>query len=148
MHLSGLKNTPCSQSSGHQSLSLAIIHLCSVKQCCSPDCLMCNKLQQLLGDENVAKYLRSDDFSEGRVPVETAMCDKFQGWGNFLRNEFGINSNVCKPHAVSNVLYSLRCSVPLTQWPANIAALQYSHLEYFPSADAYHDFYDIVVDIC
>ena len=31
---------------------------------------------------------------------------------------------------------------------AGIPASQYSHLKYFPSVDAYNDYYDIVVDIC
>jgi hypothetical protein len=41
--------------------------------------MMCIKLQQLLTDENVAKYLQSDEFLDGRVPVQTAMRDNFQG---------------------------------------------------------------------
>ncbi len=102
----------------------------------------------MLGDENVAKYLRSDDFREGLVLVETAMCNDFQGWGNFSRNEFGIDSNVCKQHATGNVLYSLSCRVlPPTQWPAGISAFHYPNLKYFPSVDAYNDYYKIVVEI-
>jgi hypothetical protein len=89
---------------------------------------MCIKLQQLLADENVAKYLRSDKFRDGLVPVQIAMCDNFQGWGNFSRNVFGIDSNVCKPQATGNVLYSLLCrDLLLTQWPAGITASQYSY---------------------
>ncbi len=77
------------------------------------------------------------------------MCDNFQGWGNFLRNEFGINSNLCKQHATGNVLDSLDCRVlQLTQLPAGIVASQYSHLKYSPSTDAYTDYYYIVLDIC
>jgi hypothetical protein len=75
----------------------------------SPDCLICIKLQLLLADENVRKYLRSDEFRDGRVPVQTAMCDNFQGWGNFSRNVFGIDSNVCKPHAIGK--FFIHCSV-------------------------------------
>jgi hypothetical protein len=77
------------------------------------------------------------------------MCDNFQDWGNFSRNEFGIDSNVYKQHATCNVLYSLLCrDLQLTQWPADKAASQYSHLKYFPNADAYNDYTEIVVDIC
>ncbi len=52
----------------------AIIILCCVLQFCKPDCLFGSKLVQLLADENVAQYLRSDEFRDGALPLgkETA----------------------------------------------------------------------------
>jgi hypothetical protein len=36
------------------------------------------------------------------LPVQTAMCDNFKGWGNFAENVLGIKSNVCIAHATGN----------------------------------------------
>ena len=58
---------------------------------------------QLLGNKEVKYYLKSDDFKSGKVPVETAMCDNFKGWGNFAINELGIVSNVYLPYGTGNV---------------------------------------------
>ena len=57
---------------------------------------------QLLGNEEVQDYLKTDS-KAGKVPVETAMCDNFKGWGNFAINELGIVSNVCLQHGTGNV---------------------------------------------
>ena len=61
----------------------------------------------LLCNAEVQAYLKSDDFEAGKVPVETAMCDNFKGWGNFAESELGIISNVCLPHGTGNVHYPL-----------------------------------------
>ena len=53
---------------------------------------------QLLEHPAVEGYIISKGLSEGKIPVETAMCDNFKGWGNFSINELGILSNVCLPH--------------------------------------------------
>ncbi len=51
-------------------------------------------------------------------------------------------------------LYSVRELQKVILWqaywhlPAGINASQYSHLKYFPSVDAYNNYYDIVVYIC
>ena len=58
---------------------------------------------ELFGKEDFKEYLESDEFKAGKVPVETAMCDNFKGWGNFAINELGIVSNVCLPHGTGNV---------------------------------------------
>ena len=59
----------------------------------------------LLDDEDIQDYVKSKKFREGKVPVETAMCqcDNFKGWGNFTVNQLGIVSNVCHPHATGKV---------------------------------------------
>jgi hypothetical protein len=77
------------------------------------------------------------------------MCDNFQGFGNFCLAELGIDPILCKPHATGK---SLACictqGLFLIQWPAGIAALQYSHVRYFPSQDAYSEYYDFLLSIC
>ena len=75
----------------------------SYKDCGKEGCVCCQRVMQLLGNAEVQDYLRSDEFREGKVPVETAMCDNFKGWGNFAINELGNVSNVCLPHASVNV---------------------------------------------
>ena len=63
----------------------------------------CQRVMQLLGNAEVQDYFRSDEFKAGKVPVETAVCDNFMGWGNFAINELGIVSNVCLLHGTGNV---------------------------------------------
>ena len=60
-------------------------------------------VMELLDDEEVQIYVKTKEFREGKVPVETAMCDNFKGWGNFSIKELGIVSNVCLPRASGNV---------------------------------------------
>ena len=61
----------------------------------------------ILDDADVQRYFKSDEFGEGKVPVHTAMCDNFKGWGNFALNELGITSNVCHQHASGNGIATL-----------------------------------------
>ena len=65
-------------------------------------------VMQLLKHEAVEEYVAGTTFREGKVPVETALCDNFKGWGNFSINELGIVSNVCLPaHGTGKVHYSV-----------------------------------------
>ena len=75
----------------------------SYKDCGKEGCECCQRVMQLLGNAEIEDYLRSDEFREEKVSVETAMCDNFQGWGNFAINELGIVSNVCFPHGTGKV---------------------------------------------
>ena len=83
-------------------LRAATILLCSVKPSRDDNCDMCKKISELLSDSNVADYMRSAKFRAGQLPVQTAMCDNFKGWGNFANFSLGIVANVCKPHATGN----------------------------------------------
>jgi hypothetical protein len=58
---------------------------------------------EILSHENVQEYKSTKKFADAQLPVLTAMCDNFKGWGNFSFNEFGIHSNVCLPHATGTV---------------------------------------------
>ena len=60
-------------------------------------------VMEVLDYVEVQGYLKSDEFGEEKLPVDTAMCDNFKGWGNFAINELGIVSNVCLPHGTGNV---------------------------------------------
>ena len=60
---------------------------------------------EVLSADDVKAYTHSKKFREGQLPVETAMCDNFKGWGNFSHNALGIPSNVCFPHGTGNIPY-------------------------------------------
>ena len=40
-------------------------------------------VEEILEDAEVQSYIKSDKFAEAKLPVQTAMCDNFKGWGNF-----------------------------------------------------------------
>ena len=80
----------------------ALVLIKGYKDCGKEDCECCMMVMELLDDADVQRYFKSDEFGEGKVPVHTAMCDNFKGWGNFALNELGIISNVCHPHASGN----------------------------------------------
>ena len=112
----------------------AAVLMTSYKDCGKEGCRCCQRVMQLLGNAEVQDYLGSDGYQAGKVPVETAMCDNFKGWGNFAINELGIVSNFCLPHASGNVhSTSRRCKLSsmLMSCMAAIAADNYSHLQYF-----------------
>ena len=81
----------------------AVVLITDYKDCGKEGCECCMMVMELLDDEAAQKYVKSEEFREGKVPVETAMCDNFQGWGNFAESELGIISNVCLPHGTGNV---------------------------------------------
>ncbi len=56
---------------------------------------------EVLSQENVKNYILSLQFRDGQLPVETAMCDNFKGWGNFSNNALSIHFNVCFLHGTS-----------------------------------------------
>ena len=113
------------------------------------DCECCTRIRELLAEKNIVEYIESEEFKAQRLPVQTAMCDNFQGFGNFCRAELGIYPILCKPHATGKTLscICLLCLF-LILWPAGIAASQYSHVKYFTNQDAYSEYYSFVFDKC
>jgi hypothetical protein len=98
----------------------------------------------------VAAYVKSQEYKECILPVQTAMCDNFKDWGSFAENVLGIKSNVCLPHATGNnyfVLLHATSNVRLC-CVSGIAAAKSSHVKQFPDVAAYDDYYYIVVDTC
>ena len=82
--------------------------------------------------------LRSARFSRAELPVETAMCDNFKGWGNFSETALGIESNVCFPHATGKAFTSIWYCLfsNCVSRTAAIPAANYSHVKYFPNRKA------------
>ncbi len=132
----------------YDDLCTSVNYLCKVRPCRNADCECCIRIRELLAEKNVVDYIASNEFKGQKLPVQTVMCDNFQGFSNFCRAEFGIDHILCKPHAIGKPLccICLLCLF-LTLWPAVIAASQYSHVKYFPNQDAHSEYYDFVVDI-
>ncbi len=68
-------------------------------------------MAELIQHPGVVHFTTTTDYAEGRLPVHTAMCDNFKGWGNFTMDSLGIETNLCHPHAtrkccLQSVLFS------------------------------------------
>jgi hypothetical protein len=72
---------------------------CQVRQCPNSDCDCCAKIRELLAAQNVVEYMGSAKFKEKKLPLETAMCDNFQGFCNVFLAESEMDPILCKPHA-------------------------------------------------
>ncbi len=66
----------------------------SYKDCGKPCYEICSSFMEVLSADNVKAYFRSRKFQNGELPVETAMCDHFKGWGNYSNNALGVSFNV------------------------------------------------------
>ena len=77
----------------------------------------------MLGEQNIVDYIASNEFKEQKLPLQTAMCNNFQGFCNFCWAELGIDPILCKPHATGKALFCicLLCLF-LILWQAGIAA--------------------------
>jgi hypothetical protein len=82
----------------YNDLRCGVATLCTVEPCAKEKCEFCSKLKELLSDGNVKKFVEGNVHPDQKLPVNTAMCDNFVGWGNFCRKILGIEPNVCKPH--------------------------------------------------
>jgi hypothetical protein len=65
----------------YTDLRTAMNLLCQVRPCLNSDCDCCSKIRELLSAQNVVEYIGSAKFRARKLPVETAMCDNFQGFG-------------------------------------------------------------------
>jgi hypothetical protein len=74
-------------------------------------CECCTRIRELLGEQNIVDYIASNEFKEQKLPVQTAMSDTFQGFGNFCRAEFGIDPILCKPHSTVRLYAAYVCCV-------------------------------------
>ena len=83
-------------------LHTAVLDLLTYKKCAVPDCTTCGPIMELISHSEIQAFLRSARFHRYELPVETAMCDNFKGWGNFSEEALGIESGVCFPHATGD----------------------------------------------
>ena len=89
----------------YNELRKAVCLVPSIKHCGDEDCVSCGVVERLLAYADVSTFVKSPKFAECSLPVETAMCDNFKGWGNFAENVLGIKSNICHTHATGNVQF-------------------------------------------
>ncbi len=79
-------------------LHAAAVLMCSYKHRGEPGCEICDTIMDVIPQDNVKKYISSQKFRDGDLPVETVMCDNLKGWGSFSNSALGIHSNVCFSH--------------------------------------------------
>ncbi len=80
-------------------LRAAVLLSLSIKHCGNDSCECCATMAELIQHPEVVHFTTTTDYAEGRLPVHTAMCDNFKGWGNFAIDSLGIETNLCHPHA-------------------------------------------------
>ncbi len=56
-------------------------------------CECCSTMAELIQHPEVVHFTTTTYHAEGRLPVHTAMCDNFKGWGNFAMDSLGIETN-------------------------------------------------------
>ena len=93
-------------------LQEAVMLLFDIKPCSDPDCEFCAHLDFLMCSDGVIKFKSGDAFKAGKLPVDSAQCDNILGFGNFTREIFDMDANVCKCHALGKYLFSV-CLVKL-----------------------------------
>jgi hypothetical protein len=81
----------------YTELRKAVCLVPSIKPCDHEDCVSWRIITTLLADADVAAYVKSQECKECILPVQTAMCDNFKGWGNLRRMSWA--SNQCMPPA-------------------------------------------------
>ena len=101
---------PVHQSAYHGELAVvyhevrkAVGLVSSINTCDEASCETCSIMRELLADVEMRKYIDSQKYKDCILPVDTAMCDNFVGWGNFAENVLGITANICHAHATGNV---------------------------------------------
>ena len=90
-----------------QELQEAVMLVFDIESCSDPDCEFCAHLDFLMHSEGVIKFKSGDAFKNGKLPVDTAQCDNILGFGNFTREIFDMDANVCKCHALGKYLFSV-----------------------------------------
>jgi hypothetical protein len=87
----------------YNELRKAVCLVPSINTCDDASCQSCSIIRELLADAEVRKYIETQKFKDCILPVDTAMCDNFVGWGNFAENILGVIANICHTHATGNV---------------------------------------------
>ena len=62
-------------------------------------------LKHLPAQTNVQKYMKSDVFEEGRLPIDQAQCDHQAGWRNFSLSELGKLPNICSANLTGKIFF-------------------------------------------
>ena len=71
-----------------------------------------DNLIDLMDNSEVVKFKKDDKFKAGKIPVDSAQCDNHLGFGNFTREVFDMDPNVCKCYALVKYLFQLGLTGP------------------------------------
>ena len=88
-------------------LRLAVKLIFSIELC---ECEICATIAELTRNPEVVEFTKTDTYAADKLPVDTAMCDNFKGWGNFALHSLGIPTNVCHPHGTGEYYLSHICN--------------------------------------
>jgi len=88
-------------------LRLAVKLIFSIELC---ECEICATIAELTRNPEVVEFTKTDTYAADKLPVDTAMCDNFKGWGNFALHSLGIPTNLCHPHATGEDYLSHLCN--------------------------------------
>jgi hypothetical protein len=99
-----------------------------IKPCDDKDYDLCRIITALLADADVAAYVKSPECKDCILPVQTAMCDNFKGWGNFAENFLVMKSNVCPSQETGNVQLFCAVCIALIPCVSGIAAANCPHV--------------------
>jgi hypothetical protein len=86
----------CASGETWDDLRLAVKLIFSIEFC---ECEICATIAELTRNPEVVEFTKTDAYAADKLPVDTAMCDNFKGWGNFALHSLGIPTNLCHPHA-------------------------------------------------
>jgi hypothetical protein len=73
------------------------------------DCEFTMCLKHLLAQPNVQKYMKSQDYTDGKLLIDQAQCDHQAGRHNFSMNVFEKPPNICFNHITSNHYQCWHC---------------------------------------
>ena len=68
-------------------------------------CEFTRYLRRLLAQPSVWKYMESQGYLEGKLPIDQAQCDNQAGWRNFSLAEFGTPPNICSTHLTGKLYF-------------------------------------------
>jgi hypothetical protein len=65
------------------------------------------KCAPILGRPNVQRYMWTLLFHEGKLEIQTELCDQLAGWASFTHEIFGFDPNTCSSHITGRLWHEL-----------------------------------------
>jgi hypothetical protein len=90
----------------YNELQSAALLLDDIKPCSMHGCEFCLALNSVLNHPRSEAEITSPTsaFSKGMLPVDSAQCDNILGFGNFTREVFDMDPNMCKCHLLGALI--------------------------------------------
>ncbi len=89
----------------YNELQRAALLLDDIKPCKLHGCEFCLALNSVLNHPRLEAYIQSPAFQNDMLPVDTAQCNNIFGLGNFTREVFDMDPNMCKCHLLGEQLH-------------------------------------------